>query len=266
MKKIHIVDGGYLTYLYGVSGWASEHWPPTFIRDALFMMDDKDNVRYDLMPDYKGERKARRAANPDQRRSHDKVESFREIIRGDPRINVVQVSGLEADDLVVLAAWAFRRRKDIKARVLGVDKDLLQGARHLYLYDHNGKRKRISNFQRRLGKTLQSPQIKAAHIPMVLAILGDKSDSIPRLLPPRQLGTLWRLLFDNDGKPDWTAAYRMFGEAFLLNLYTCILPHPSIFGFNPLESFRTLSKGSWSPALLNDISSPSLRKEVRSWI
>ncbi len=259
LPTFHIVDGGYITHVFGMTGWGQANWPPLFLRDSIVMMDSKEKtIREEQYPKYKGERRKRRKDNPYLHETWKRVRSFREIIHDDPRLTLSQVPGLEADDLVVLAAWKFK-----SCNVLGIDKDLLQASRYMRMYNYHGERITRASFQHRLAKTLQSNPLYSRHIPMVLSILGDKSDSVPRLLAPRDLGTLWRMLWDS-GTPDWDAAYNKWGKLLLRNLSLVLLPHPSVFNLKRKEMFDIVRAGEWRPKLLSQLV-PYIREEVDKW-
>lgn len=262
VPRFNIVDGGYLTYVYSRM-WAQVAWPPDYIRDALVMMDDFKTIRERIDPSYKSARREKRANNPNLYRDHQRVTRFRETVRDDPRMTFVKVNGLEADDLVVLGNWVWRQQLRRKPKVLGVDKDLLQ-TRGIKLYDHKGQRIKLQRFQKSLPKTLQSNSLIASQIPLVLSILGDKSDSIPRLLPSRDLGWLWRVLWDKN-TTGWKEANRRFNRAFRQNLYATILPHPTCFGLSEMETFNLVAANNWKPKILLPQLLPALQEEVESW-
>lgn len=260
LPNFQLVDGGYITWVYGQTQWGQMAWPPPFLKDTIIMMDSKEKtIREEQSPGYKGERKEKRKGDPYLYESWKRVATFRETIKDDPRVDLVNVPGLEADDLLVLAAWKAKK----KPNLLGVDKDLLQAGRYIRMYDYHGERITRTRFQRRLAKTLQSRKLLSSHIPMVLAILGDKSDSVPRLLPPRELWLLWRMLWD-DVYPDWDAAYKEFGRSLLHNLSLIILPHPSCMGLNPKDTFEIVRNREWGPKLLSQLR-PYLVKEMKTW-
>lgn len=261
LPKFDIIDGGYLTYVFGLTAWGQASWPPSYAQGPLIMMDGPEKtIREIQFPPYKSARRAKRAADPNYKKAHERVSLFRKAIEEDPRIRIIRVPGLEADDLVILGAWATKK----KSLVLGIDKDLLQASPYLKMYDHHGEQITRKRFQARLAKALQGKKLRGKHIPMILSILGDKSDSVPRLLDKRELWLLWRLLWEKS-QPDWHTAYKKFGADLLLNLYTVILPHPSCFDLNKASVFDLVSNGNWNPKTLMPKLLPVYKEMVKSW-
>jgi hypothetical protein len=230
-----LIDGGYLSWSYGVSPERQEYWKTNCsmyhwkTTGHLFVMDSvAQGHRIEFDPTYKLRRREKREADPEWLERTASVHQFRnEVLYQDNNLSLVKCEGFEADDL--LAVLADRLKKPVK--IVGVDKDLLQLGDQVEIRRLDGTLVEISGFAGRLpvglGRFLRTP----LHILLTLSIFGDKSDGIPKLLAPRQLGPLREIY--NHAKP-FTRAYELFGQAFIHNLYLTILPGP--WCFDPLPS------------------------------
>lgn len=260
LPEFHIVDGGYLSWVFGQK-WAQTAWPPDYIRSAVTMMDRREpTFREERDPSYKQNRRDKRKKDAFLAKETSRIHIFRETMEEDPRVLTISYPGLEADDLVVLGAWLMARRAGVKANILGQDKDLLQAGKSLRLYNHRGERVTLGRFQSRLPKALQTSPFKFRHVPLCLAIMGDKSDNIPRLVPPRQLWTARDILFETG----YEGARKEFKDKFLHNLHQVILPDPECFGFSPGKVYELVRENLWGPSLLKELR-PWIKKEVKSW-
>lgn len=236
-----LVDGGYLTWAYG--GMGSKSWPSVRHKysrrgKALICMDSTESARKDFYPAYKSHRKERRAE-----REHIflKVKAFQEYVREDPSLAKVEVSGLEADDLIAILYPGLQ--------VIGGDKDLLQ-LPGINLSRITEEPLSVGTFIKRQAKKVQAASLyQPAEILLLLTLLGDKSDDIPRVVPPGALDVVVSLM---QMENPWIAARELFGEQLLTNLYLAILPGP--WCYDPLPTpeqlFQHVSKKTLSELVL----------------
>lgn len=254
---VDIIDGGYITYIYSANPFAVSSFPPQSCRGPLIMLDSiGPTFRVQRDATYKAHRKDRKFADQKAFITTTRVRELRERIRDDPRVRTARVEGLEADDLLALAAWRF---KSVSA--MAVDKDLLQ-IEGIRLFDVRGEEITIPRFQKRLPKSLQKTPLQAEHIPLILALLGDKSDNVPKIVQRGDLWRVWSIVWGNDDP--WKEAYNHYGQRFLKNLYCVILPDPSLFKLSPKEVWRRCQAGEWDRRMLKELS-PEMKKEVKSW-
>lgn len=263
-----VADGGYLSWLYGSSTLRHQAWPPKFIgRKPVIMMDSIEPLfRKIRRPTYKEGREIKRDGDSDTADRTQMVREFRNlIVEEDGRFRFIRLPGLEADDLVALACWWYARPQS-PVKVMGVDKDFLQLESNIDLKDKDNVQIDYSRFLARLPLALQGEFHSGWQVLLTLCSMGDKSDSIPRLLPPRNLGLpyLNEWLYNSSRNEAFVAAYQMMGEPFLDNLYDVILPDPELFGFTRQDVFALVVYGKWNANLLQRL--PEVyRKEVRSW-
>lgn len=263
VSQIDVADGGYLTWLYGSSTNRMQAWPPDFLRSAIIFMDSDVNNRRLRSPHYKQDRIDRRDTNERSYETWRLVKDFQKIIVEDPRLKFISVQGCEADDLVALAAWKFGDPTE-PLRVFGQDKDLLQIGSYFDLVNKDGEAVTLEHFHEGLPKGLQKDgPLESWHIPLVLSLLGDKSDSVPRFLPrgPSGLAQLAELLWRTERPHE--AFSRDFPEA-IGNLYDVLLPDPALLGLSIDETVQVLKEGRWTPALLSRLN-PSLKRRVKRW-
>lgn len=245
-----IVDGGYMAWLYGTdsfghNGWTSEG-RKKYSRNAgaLMLLDSDQSFRKQYDPNYKSRRKEKRDEDPERQAKWEAVHQFKdEVLTQDPSLATVQVGGFEADDLVAVVIQ--QALVPLPVRIIGIDKDLLQFPRgSCVLQRAAGDRASIKNFAERHPKAL-IPHIRhPMHVLLSLCLMGDKSDSIERLIPPRQLDIMVDLL--NADRP-FARAYDRFGDDFLRNLYLAILPSPWCIDPVPteIEVLNWVNAGMW---------------------
>jgi hypothetical protein len=263
VDDVDVADGGYLTWLYGSSTARMGAWPPEFAKKAIVFMDSRKNNRRDRSPHYKQGRIDRRNSNEKADVTYQLVKGFQEMIVEDPRITFISHPGCEADDLVAIAAWKWGTA-DEPLRVFGRDKDLLQIGSYFSMVEKDGEDVTLEHFHEGLPKALQNAgPLEAWQIPIVLALLGDKSDSVPRFLPrgPSGLRILAEMLWGTD-KP-WDEFLRQFPEA-VPNLFDVLLPDPFLFGLAPEDCIPLLKENRWQHDLLRKLD-PKLKKKVMSW-
>ena len=116
--------------------------------------------------------------------------------------------------------------------------------------DGLGEEPQVSNhhYQKGIVKHVNDPK----DILYTLVLMGDKSDSIPRLVPPYELEAFVGCITDSD---PWMAAVNRFGwDDVTRNLYLAVLPGPWCFDIegefpSPGEVFELVREGFWPLAL-----------------
>lgn len=265
--EVDVADGGYLSWLYGSSTSRHAAWPPHFVgRKPVILMDSRGPLFRKLRsPHYKSGREVRRDENPLAYNRKNLVMEFRNLVEEeDGRFTFARIEGLEADDLVALAAWKFGS-KTHPLRVMGIDKDFLQLP--VQIIDKDGQRVELSKFQYRLPKALQEPVLTQGwQLLISLALLGDKSDSVPRVLAPRTGLSFLANLWDMTQNRAFLTAFDHYGVPFLNNLYDVILPDPHILGMDRGDVFSALTttNSRWDARLYHQIKK-SIDLEVSSW-
>lgn len=232
----HLVDGGYLTWTHGAIGIKS--WVPvrsqySMSQGALILMDSHTSHRKEFYPGYKAHRQEQRKGREEV---HERVLAFQEYIREDPSLRKMEFPGLEADDLVAILVNRYH------LPVTGADKDLLQ-IPGIELSHLTGEAVTEANFAKRLPKKI-APLVTRQNVLLILTVLGDRSDDIPRLLPKGQLNTLAGIL--RSERP-WEAVYDLWGESALRNLSLAVLPAPWCFlrPPTPLQTLAAVMAGNY---------------------
>jgi hypothetical protein len=265
--KSDLADGGYLSWLYGSSELRHQAWPPKFLGPKPIVVMDSRTVlfRRQRSPHYKLNRETKRGENLRTQERTKLVHNFRELIEEeDGRFRFVRIEGLEADDLVALAAWRYGKPKR-PVRLMGIDKDFLQVS-NLIISDKDNEQVTFERFQHRMPLACQEPVISAPwQIPLTLALFGDKSDGVPRILAPRAPGLgFLTYLWSMTPELAYLEAYSEYGEAFMDNLYDVALPDPHILGLSPDECLEAFCTGFWGPKLWDHLW-PAIQQEVDSW-
>jgi hypothetical protein len=250
-----LIDGGYLSFIYGSRIQASSGWHMVKMKYANYLMLlDSGGVRQKEYPLYKSRRGERRDLYPHMKETYERVKAFREILKNDPAINTAIIEGYEADDIIPLLFM-----KGIGAkRVIAQDKDFFMVPNlGNAMTDHTG----VPQFYRglKLPKYAIAPN-KPGTWALTQAVFGDKSDSIPRLLPSRRgYRELYNVLIRQ--APNLLSAfwncYAEWGEQFVINLRLVLLPHPTLsmedYDDMPNLLFEDLADGSyWDPDHFND--------------
>lgn len=232
------VDGGYFAWIYGTAGRKS--WP--LIRNQyslrngiLFLMDSPESNRKEYYPLYKSHRSEKRDET-----KFDQVNQFKDILNQDPSFRKLEITGWEADDLLaILLAEGYNYP------AIGRDKDLLQ-IRGLSLSTTAGQLVTFFDYAKKLPKGISPLIRKPQDILFSLVLMGDKSDDIPRLLPPRKIELGAQLI----ALPNpWLAARKLFRDRLLRNLYLAVLPGPFCYQEAPTEEevFELVSTHQWPP-------------------
>lgn len=205
---MRIVDGGYLSWMYGTrpefGSWASVRYD--YINSIIFM-DSSVNARVQLNPLYKQRRRTKEVTKPELRARRAQVEKFQRWLRSDPLLTTYSHPGCEADDLVALTSLLYPEKV---TEVIGIDKDYLQvpGLRTKLRTIQLDRINWPLRFQKSFPK---GALVSGLHEPdgflRAQVLLGDKSDSVPRLLPLRNY-QLYRELCQ---QPTWAPLISVFG-------------------------------------------------------
>jgi hypothetical protein len=244
------VDGGYISWTYGCREGTQDEWETARAwysrrNGHVILLDHSFSYRQELDEHYKSRRQERREADPEKLATRARVHEFvQNTIKTDSLLTCLEWPGLEADDLVALAAMT--RKSSGPINVVGVDKDLLQLPMHfLKLRKINDERVTIDNFVRRLPQAIKPYVRRGRDLLLCLVLLGDKSDSVVRLLPPRDFKPLIQLL--HEPRP-FGLACQWFGDFEVKrNTYLTVLPGPWVFQPTPSpdDVVRMLDDGSW---------------------
>lgn len=266
--EVDIADGGYLSWLYGSSILRHQAWPPKFHGKKPIVVMDSRTVLYRRLrsPHYKLNRESKREDDEKMQARTKMVRDFRQLVEEeDGRFKFVRIEGLEADDLVALATWLWNGTDEKPVRLMGIDKDFLQ-VEGLRISDKDNVPVTLSRFQERLPKACQEPRMtRPWQVPLTLALLGDKSDGVPRILAPRTPGlSFLASLFSMTQAEAYLAAYEHYGEDFARNLYDVALPDPYILGFNVDDCLEAFVTERWTSKLWRKVW-PHVQQEVLSW-
>jgi hypothetical protein len=262
---VRVADGGYLGWCYGSSPNRWEAWSPLVYNNQLLAMDRVPSLRNLIFEGYKARRGEMRAASEAKTAVYDMVHQFvHERIYGqEEQLHLIYHPGLEADDIIALLAWKYGI-----SRLLAIDKDLLQLAPYITgarLQKLDGEEVTLESYKaKKLPKTLSTVPFDATTIPLLLSLLGDKSDSVPRLVPPGGLMGLQSVLKEEQ---PYKAAYREYGQAFLQNILITVLPLPLLFGFDldrGSELIYLLDTNRWRPEELWEQLDPQLQLLIYS--
>lgn len=229
-----IIDLGYLSYKI-ISG-SRYLILRDFLKGWILIGEGRENLRNKLYPDYKLRRRERRL-DPEKLATHQQVLEIRNTISQDPLLTTISLDGLEADDLVAALVILDPR----ETPVVAIDKDLQFLSR---LKDRGGARfyldpvpplNRVSDRVPYKSQYFAEYDYGSAfYFLLTQAMIGDKSDSIPRLLPSSgaESARVWKGLFGRkyNGEPlDFericAKVYQHFGDAFIQNLKLVTMPY-----------------------------------------
>jgi hypothetical protein len=245
------IDGGYLSWIYGSDPkrWFSYQAKMNIFRDRLLLMDASgENLRSIDYPAYKGQRLEKRSQSDEAQYRWLCVKRFRDCLELDPRIRFVMAEGLEADDLIALVAW-IHGIDDL----YGQDKDLLQLEGLRYIRNKDGMPVGLDHIAGKLPKGLYLDDFTDSQeiidrIPLLLAMFGDSSDNIPRVVPKNAIKGAREVV--HSPNPYWNA-YGEYGPAFLDSLWLTVLPYPGVFyGITRQLLPILLDGGFWRPDYL----------------
>ncbi len=187
MKKIYLIDAN--SFIYRMFYWMPEFktnfgevvnavfWIARFFLEqlkkekpdyVLFIKDATwENFRHKLDKDYK----ATRDKMPDNLRSQ--IPLIEEMIKK-MHIPIIEISGVEADDVIGTLAKKYNKNKDYEVDILSGDKDLYSlVSENVKIYDTMKKKKYWPK------EVEEKFWIKPEKIIDYLAIVWDKADNIP---------------------------------------------------------------------------------------
>ena len=257
------IDGGYLSWIYGSDPrrWFSYQHKLSIFKDRLLLMDASgDNLRSVIYPAYKGQRLEKRSQSDEAQYRWLCVKRFRDCLEMDPRMRFVMVEGLEADDLIALVSWTHGI-----SDLYGQDKDLLQLEGLRLIRNKEGTPVGLDHLFSRLPKGLglgELPDYQEAvfRIPLLLAMFGDSSDNIPRVVPKNQIKRAREVVHSRT--PYWDA-FEEYGPAFLDTLWLTALPYPGLsHGVTKPNLPNLFDSGCWRP----DSLLPEMDKIIHEFI
>lgn len=258
-----LIDGGYLSWVHGTRPQNFGGWPLARFKyqESLILLDSPILWRTGYYPLYKSRRKARRVDDPQKLAMHAKVMRFRTVLKEDPIMKTLETVGTEADDLLALAWLKGHGRR----AVLAEDKDLCQVP---------GLMSRMRDFwgepivsHLHLPKYLREPETPGEYV-LLQALLGDRSDSIPRLLPslPRESIFLSRVIWAS--RSPLMTALGFYGAEMVRNLNLVLIPGPflrrdsAILAAEPYYLASLVEQGTyWDPESFVDLPEPQRFEE-----
>lgn len=245
---MRVADGGYLSWVFGSDPRRIQLWNKSAVLEfsvwmnTVIIMEGGDLERNKFFPDYKAHRKEAVKKDPAATARRIRVHKFTRSMERDRKLQTVKFSGLEADD--VLAAWAVLNweERQTPMHVFGIDKDYLQMGQLMDIRKTNMDSVNFAGWKDKQQKTIQPVLTSAWHIALILALMGDISDNVPRLIPPRQLDIVLDIF--NASNP-WNEAKKLYGDDFLRNLYLTVLPGAWTFDPipTPAQTFEIISSG-----------------------
>lgn len=262
-----IVDGGYLSYVLGIREdmrfWQDLKWR---FRSALICMDSNSYHRRALYPKYKSRRAEQRLTDNRKAINYLKVEKFRKLIIEDLALEICKVDGAEGDDLIALAFML-----DPTLDVVAVDKDL-HSVPGLYQAMLRGSAKDIKPLSQKVPQYIGERLRKTpASLLILQALRGDKSDSIPRLLPSgiTEAKRMWARLYGKRDRISFANCYTELGADFIRNLNLVLMPGPFLLDNPDLEPdtlFEMIcDRTYWSPEHFSNSISLMLESRNPDW-
>lgn len=223
---VRLVDGGALSWTYGVFPISNWDTVKHSYRGAIVCLDSKTSWRRETIPGYKQRRADRRLTDPRVQEKKALVDRFREALAIDPTLSRCLLEGFEADDTVAIH-YLQARAAGRRVKVYAVDKDLVQvpGLMEcMYGFDNE---KRDKTFSESLKRTPNFwPRCRNERDVLLGQLLfGDRSDSIERLLPRRATDIALNLYHSDTPFMD---AHRLWGEKVITALYQLLIPCPRL--------------------------------------
>jgi len=217
-----IIDGGYLSFLIGSRSFRGI-WDMIRgqYRNGIICADSR-SFRKEIYADYKSARATKRE-DPNARRIYEQVKEFRDLMMQDTTVNLCYVDGAEGDDLVAALFLEYGWP------VTAVDKDLQQvpGMYAAMTAHDNSKPTYLLD---KAPKYMSNLDGSPWSFVIYQALRGDKSDSVPRLLPSgvADAKAIWSYYHPRTPVKSMKAFYRIFGEDLLLNLNLILIPGPQL--------------------------------------
>lgn len=256
------VDAGYYSYFMG-SRISFDLWLTSvdweFLDHAVFLLDTESTIRLEEYPLYKSRRTENRAKDPRKQEITDRVAKFRTMLSS-PSLGLKtrSLKGYEADDLVGILSMV----DPTAYQVIGIDKDYAQlPTLGTYFLDGSGIPIRLaSKFEEGLpqyASRMILPRPTNRWFSIYQALVGDRSDSIPRVLPTRlvEARRIMAAVFSGD-----LSSLGDMLPSFYRNLRLTTVPHPSLLVDNPSGQvlFEALHSGTY------DLK-PLIEKVIRLW-
>lgn len=246
-----VIDGGYLAWVFGSAPSRIQLWNRSVKSsfsswaNAIIIMEGGNLFRNEYYPKYKLHRKEIIKKDPSARARRIRVSRFVDSMNQDPTLETLKFPGLEADD--VIAAWAVLNWHEhgTPLNLIAIDKDYLQLYPQVSIHKTDNTIVDFDGWVIRQQKTLQPFLTQPWHITMMLALMGDTSDNVPRLVEAYKLNHVIQIL---ESKNPWVAAFEKYGQDFIRNLYLTVLPGAWCFDFNntgtptPHECFLTIAE------------------------
>lgn len=238
-----LVDGGMMSFMVAVNLFgASWYDVRDDYRESLIINDDR-TARKDFYPEYKSGRKVKRDADPKKAEGYKRVREFRNYLKTDNTVNVIQLPSCEADDLIVALSYRFP-----DAKLQATDKDI-SVAPGCFNRMWNFKGEKPSPLWAKLPKYQQNVKLAPGALYLLQSLTGDKTDSIPRLLPSRSAKPIWEDAYDpQDTLQSYWNFYEIYGDDLLRNLNLVLIPTPLLLDepFKNLDDyFGSLVDGSF---------------------
>lgn len=219
-----VIDMGYLVYNFVNS---QKYW-----RDIQYLYSASQgyilasegtkefNIRKNIFPEYKGNRKENR--NQDL---HRRAKIFWQEITSNDIFDIRTIDGLEGDDICAMLALKYGYT------IVSQDKDFLQ-IPNVIVEKLDGSQVVIK--QSKFPKALQHINFTYRDYLLYLAIDGDKADNVPQLRAKGRAG-LEELVKVLEADDSWNLAHAMYGDDLLRNLMLVVLPNPAIFSWLNLK-------------------------------
>lgn len=228
LTKIHtIIDGGYLSWVYGSQprffrGWVQKRM--SYLDDTLVMIDSRSSIRRSTYPAYKANRQERREKSETIYETYLRVKEFESLLRSDPALPTIEVEGFEADDLI---AWFWLKHPTVR-RVIAVDKDFLQVPQLTSrMVDAQEKPKNyLHSFLEKFPKGAGPRRTFLPRDAIVLQVaFGDRSDNIPRLYPVGEVDKFYDRIWATPNPLISLVRLTSF-EFVFTNLLLALIPSP----------------------------------------
>lgn len=255
-----VIDGGYLAWVFGSAPSRIQLWNGSVKTsfsswaNAIIIMEGGDLFRNDYYPKYKLHRKEVIKKDPAARARRVRVGKFIKTMEKDHTLETIKFPGLEADD--VIAAWAVLNYHlhTRPLNLVAIDKDYLQLGVQVNIHKTDKTIVDFPGWVVRQQKTLQPVLSESWHITMMLALMGDTSDNVPRLVQAYKLNHVIDIL---ESINPWDAALKKYGDDFIRNLYLTVLPGAWCFdpAPTPVECFETIASGglpAWYALSINE--------------
>ncbi len=243
-----VVDGGYLSWVFGSDTRRIQLWDSSvktsfsMWNDTVIIMEGGDLFRNEYYEDYKLHRKEVVKKDPAARARRVRVKLFTESMEQDATLKTTKFFGLEADD--VIAAWVVLnwQKHRIPMNLTAIDKDYVQLGTLVDIHKTDGVEVNFESWVSKVQKKLQPVLSEPWHVAIMLALMGDTSDNVPRLVEAYKLQHVIEILESDN---PWNASYNKYGDDFIRNLYLTVLPGAWCFEPTPnaVDCFETIASG-----------------------